>query len=78
MTCDSSGPKTGPRFDCLLWPPTPDRVKNRQRSGTDMSNAAKAPEHQPIVAKPRPDSDRAAILARINKRYENTLRHLGR
>lgn len=43
-----------------------------------MSNAAKVPEHEPIPAKPRPDADRTAILARINARYENTLRYLGR
>jgi hypothetical protein len=45
-----------------------------------MSAAWKVPEtdHQPIVAKPRPHADRAEILARINARYENSLRYLGR
>ena len=43
-----------------------------------MSNAAKVSEHQPVPAKPRPDADRAAILAQINARFENTLRYLGR
>ncbi len=45
-----------------------------------MSAAFKVPDdqHKPIVAKPRPESDRAAILAKINARYENTLRYLGR
>jgi hypothetical protein len=45
-----------------------------------MATASKPPveEHSVLRARPRPDVDRAALRADINKRYENTLRHLGR
>lgn len=45
-----------------------------------MSHAKKteARELQPLPAQPRPDTDRAALLERLNARYENSLRYLGR
>lgn len=45
-----------------------------------MATAYKPPveEHRVLKAKPRPDTDRAALRADITARYENTLRHLGR
>ncbi len=37
------------------------------------------PEGRPEVeARPRPDTDRAALRKLINERYANTLRYLGR
>ncbi|WP_341207305.1 hypothetical protein [uncultured Sphingomonas sp.] len=45
-----------------------------------MSHAKKteAGEPRPLPAQPRPDTDRAALLERLNARYENSLRYLGR
>lgn len=45
-----------------------------------MSAALQVPneDHEPIIAKPQGGADRAAILAKINGRYEKTLRYLGR
>lgn len=45
-----------------------------------MSQAKKTSvrEPQPLEAQPRPDADRASILERVNARYENSLRYLGR
>lgn len=40
-------------------------------------SACKAPEHEPIKPRPRPNADREAIRAKINSRYEHTLRYLG-
>tara|TARA_A100001391_G_scaffold10541_1_gene6445 strand:+ start:197 stop:334 length:138 start_codon:yes stop_codon:yes gene_type:complete len=45
-----------------------------------MATAYIAPvdERKKFKAKPRPDLDRDSLIADINKRYENTLRYLGR
>ncbi|WP_159758608.1 hypothetical protein [Sphingomonas sp. 8AM] len=47
-----------------------------------MSQAKKTsvdePQSPAVEAQPRPDADRASILHRVNARYENSLRYLGR
>ena len=45
-----------------------------------MSDARKLSDDEPVAvpAKPRPEADRRSILAKINARYANTLRYLGR
>lgn len=45
-----------------------------------MSQAKKTSvsEPQTLEARPRPDADRMSILERVNARYENSLRYLGR
>lgn len=45
-----------------------------------MATAYSAPveEHRKLKARPRPELDREALRADINRRYENSLRHLGR
>jgi hypothetical protein len=42
------------------------------------SYRAPVEERRKLVAKPQPDIDRKALRDDINKRYENTLRYLGR
>ena len=39
---------------------------------------SKALKPEPIPPKPRPDTDRGDILARINTRFEKMLRYLGK
>lgn len=45
-----------------------------------MATAYSAPveEHRSLTARPRREVDREALRADINRRYENTLRYLGR
>ncbi len=45
-----------------------------------MSHARKPEprEPRPLEPQPRPETDRAALLERVNARYENSLRYLGR
>lgn len=45
-----------------------------------MATTYRAPveEQRKLTAKPRPDVDRDELRADINRRYENTLRYLGK